>query len=118
MFSASAVLIYATIESPLAQPRLVTTWYGTEHLQVMTFLDHNTHDAIHRCLVGGHILSALVGVTVEKIITALAEATGTDVLDWRSTGCAVAVACAITVMQVSYSSRFFYMRYFIDSTCI
>ncbi|KND02995.1 uncharacterized protein SPPG_02068 [Spizellomyces punctatus DAOM BR117] len=77
-FGASAVLIYNTIESPLSQPR---------------------------CLLGGHIFSAVVGVTVQKIISALAEATKTDVLQWRWFGCALAVSCAIFVMQVTKTTH-------------
>jgi CBS-domain-containing membrane protein len=61
-FGASAVLIYAAIDSPLAQPRN---------------------------LVGGHIISAIVGVTCFKL---LGE---TDL------SCAMAVSLAITVMLLT-----------------
>ncbi|TPX57323.1 hypothetical protein PhCBS80983_g03901 [Powellomyces hirtus] len=77
-FGATAVLIYATIESPLAQPR---------------------------CVMGGHVLSALIGVSVQKVIVALADATGTDVLHWRSFGCAAAVAFAIAGMQLTKTTH-------------
>jgi len=58
-FGASAVLIYGAIKSPLAQPRN---------------------------LVGGHILSALVGVTAYQLIP--------DPI-WLSAGLAVATAIAV-----------------------
>ncbi|MBB4805675.1 CBS-domain-containing membrane protein [Chryseobacterium defluvii] len=60
-FGASSVLIYGAIQSPLAQPRN---------------------------LIGGHVISALVGVTVFKIIP--------DVL-WLSAS--LAVALSIVLMQ-------------------
>lgn len=62
-FGASAVLIYGATNSPLAQPRN---------------------------LVGGHILSALVGVTVHKLIPGEI---------WLSS--ALAVSAAIVVMQIT-----------------
>lgn len=60
-FGASSVLIYGTIQSPLAQPRN---------------------------LIGGHVISALVGVTVFKIVP--------DIL-WLSAP--LAVAFSIVLMQ-------------------
>ncbi|RZJ50926.1 MAG: HPP family protein [Chryseobacterium sp.] len=60
-FGASSVLIYGAIQSPLAQPRN---------------------------LVGGHVLSALVGVTIYKIVP--------DIL-WLSAP--LAVAFSIVLMQ-------------------
>lgn len=60
-FGASSVLIYGAIQSPLAQPRN---------------------------LIGGHVLSALVGVTIYKIVP--------DVL-WLSAP--LAVAFSIVLMQ-------------------
>jgi len=62
-FGASAVLIYGATNSPLAQPRN---------------------------LVGGHVVSALVGVTVHKLIPGEA---------WLSS--AVAVSTAIVMMQIT-----------------
>jgi len=62
-FGASAVLIYGVTDSPLAQPRN---------------------------LVGGHFISALVGVTVQMTIG-----------DIRWLAGAIAVATAIAVMQVT-----------------
>lgn len=62
-FGASSVLIYGAINSPLAQPRN---------------------------LIGGHLVSAIVGVTVFKLLP--------DTL-WLSS--ALSVALAIVLMQVS-----------------
>lgn len=62
-FGASSVLIYGAIQSPLAQPRN---------------------------LIGGHILSAIVGVTVYKIVP--------DVI-WLTAP--LAVALSIVVMQIT-----------------
>lgn len=62
-FGASSVLIYGAINSPLAQPRN---------------------------LIGGHLVSAIVGVTVFKLLP--------DAL-WLSS--ALSVALAIVLMQVS-----------------
>jgi CBS-domain-containing membrane protein len=62
-FGASAVLIYGAIESPLAQPRN---------------------------LVGGHVLSAVVGVTVFQLLPEPA---------WLTAG--LAVSLAIAVMHVT-----------------
>jgi CBS domain-containing membrane protein len=64
-FGASAVLIYGHTQSPLAQPRN---------------------------LVGGHILSALVGITIRFLIPA-------PELQWLA--CSLAVALAIVLMQVT-----------------
>jgi len=60
-FGASAVLIYGAIRSPLAQPRN---------------------------LVGGHMVSALIGVTAYQLFTSK-----------PGLACAVAVATAVAVMQ-------------------
>lgn len=62
-FGASAVLVYGAIQSPLAQPRN---------------------------LVGGHVVSAIVGVTVAKVLP--------DIL-WITAP--TAVALSIVTMQVS-----------------
>lgn len=62
-FGASAVLIYGIINSPLAQPRNV---------------------------IGGHVLSALVGVTIHKLIPGEL---------WLSA--ALSVAIAIVLMQMT-----------------
>lgn len=62
-FGASAVLIYGVINSPLAQPRN---------------------------LIGGHVLSALVGVTIHKMMP--------DTI-WLSA--ALAVSLSIVVMQIT-----------------
>jgi CBS-domain-containing membrane protein len=62
-FGASAVLIYGAIKSPLAQPRN---------------------------LIGGHIISAIIGVAIYKVFHNYM---------WVSTS--VAVATAIAVMQVT-----------------
>ena len=64
-FGASAVLIYGETHSPLAQPRN---------------------------LVGGHILSAIIGVSVAKLIP------GAN-LSWLA--CALAVSLAIVLMQIT-----------------
>lgn len=64
-FGASAVLVYGHTQSPLAQPRNV---------------------------IGGHVLSALVGVTCVTLIPS-------EELAWLSG--ALAVACSIVVMQVT-----------------
>jgi CBS domain-containing membrane protein len=61
-FGASSVLIYGVINSPLAQPRN---------------------------LIGGHMLSAIVGVTVSLLIKEL----------WL--GAAIAVSLSIVVMQIT-----------------
>lgn len=62
-FGATAVLAYGAIESPLAQPRNI---------------------------IGGHILSAIVGVTAFKLF-------GSNV--WLAS--AIAVATAIVIMQIT-----------------
>ncbi|GAB3921131.1 HPP family protein [Mucilaginibacter myungsuensis] len=62
-FGASSVLIYGVINSPLAQPRN---------------------------LIGGHVLSAIVGVTMFKLF-------GTEI--WLSS--ALAVSASIVVMQMT-----------------
>jgi CBS domain-containing membrane protein len=62
-FGASSVLIYGAIQSPLAQPRN---------------------------LIGGHLLSAFVGVTIYKLLP--------DII-WLSTP--LAVALSIVVMQIT-----------------
>ncbi|RAJ76523.1 HPP family protein [Chitinophaga dinghuensis] len=64
-FGASAVLIYGHTQSPLAQPRN---------------------------LVGGHILSAIVGVTIRFLI---------PWPEWEWLACALAVALALIVMQMT-----------------
>jgi CBS domain-containing membrane protein len=61
-FGASSVLIYGVINSPLAQPRN---------------------------LIGGHVLSAIIGVTVSLFVTEL----------WLAA--AIAVSLSIVVMQVT-----------------
>lgn len=62
-FGASSVLVYGIINSPLAQPRN---------------------------LIGGHVISALIGVTVFKLFSAEI---------WLA--CALAVSLAIVAMQVT-----------------
>jgi len=64
-FGASAVLVYGHTQSPLAQPRN---------------------------LVGGHVFSAMVGVTVHYCIPGQ---------EWQWLACALAVALALVVMQVA-----------------
>lgn len=64
-FGASAVLVYGATNSPLAQPRN---------------------------LVGGHLISAIIGVTAASLFS------GTDLL-WLSS--AISVALSIVVMQVT-----------------
>lgn len=64
-FGASAVLIYGATHSPLAQPR---------------------------SLIGGHLISALVGVTVCKLV-------GNEELLWLSASLAVSIS--IVCMQIS-----------------
>lgn len=64
-FGASAVLIYGHTQSPLAQPRNV---------------------------VGGHVLSAIVGVTFCMLI---------PWPDWEWLAGALAVSCSIIVMQLT-----------------
>lgn len=64
-FGASAVLVYGAIQSPLAQPRN---------------------------LIGGHVVSAIVGVTVAKVIP--------DVI-WLTAP--LAVATSIVAMQITRS---------------
>ncbi|KPM46793.1 HPP family protein [Jiulongibacter sediminis] len=63
-FGATAVLLYGLINSPLAQPRN---------------------------LVGGHLLSAFVGVTIQKIIP--------GEIIWLEA--AIAVSTAIVIMQIT-----------------
>ncbi len=62
-FGASAVLIYGAIKSPLAQPRN---------------------------FIGGHIISAIIGVAIYKVFH-----------NYMWVGTSVAVATAIAVMQVT-----------------
>lgn len=62
-FGASSVLIYGIINSPLAQPRN---------------------------LIGGHLISAIVGVTVHKILPGET---------WLA--CALAVSLSIVLMQIT-----------------
>lgn len=64
-FGASAVLIYGETSSPLAQPRN---------------------------LVGGHVLSAIIGVCIAKLIPH-------PNLSWLA--CALAVSLAIVIMQIT-----------------
>lgn len=71
-FGASAVLAYAVPSSPLAQPR---------------------------SLVGGHVVSALVGVTVRTICEQLFGTAELSSLRWLT--CGLAVALAINVMQLT-----------------
>lgn len=65
-FGASAVLIYGLVNSPLAQPRN---------------------------LFGGHIFSAIIGVTMHKLLG------GEDIPIWLAP--ALAVSTAIVVMQIT-----------------
>ncbi|KAG5175630.1 HPP family protein [Tribonema minus] len=68
-FGATAVLLYAAPMSPLTQPRN---------------------------LLGGHILSAIVGVTVRILITE--QLCGAHGADCRWLGCALAVSISILIM--------------------
>lgn len=62
-FGASSVLIYGAINSPLAQPRN---------------------------LIGGHVVCAIIGVTIHKLIPGEL---------WLS--CALSVSCSIVAMQIT-----------------
>ncbi|WP_249219768.1 HPP family protein [Chitinophaga sp. HK235] len=64
-FGASAILIYGHTQSPLAQPRN---------------------------LVGGHILSAIIGVTIRYLIPSP---------EWEWLACALAVALSLIAMQIT-----------------
>eukprot|EP00850_Spirogloea_muscicola_P015521 SM000119S25664 [mRNA] locus=s119:426006:427580:+ [translate_table: standard] len=70
-FGATAVLIYGTVDSPLAQPRNV---------------------------LGGHLVSAIVGVAVAEIFEASGFEYGADE-SWLWLECGLAVALAILAMQ-------------------
>ncbi|KAI9703037.1 MAG: hypothetical protein M1820_006028 [Bogoriella megaspora] len=71
-YGASAVLIYGTPELPLAQPR---------------------------ALVGGHFLSALVGVCITKLFSLMPSSSRFESLRWLSASLSTAVA--IVVMQIT-----------------
>ncbi|KAJ3044007.1 hypothetical protein HDV00_003536 [Rhizophlyctis rosea] len=79
-FGATAVLVYGAVESPLAQPR---------------------------CVIGGQVLSALVGVTVHKVVAAISRQW--DVGSYpdhpnavlQTFACALAVSLSILVMHVT-----------------
>lgn len=70
-FGASAVLLYGAIQSDLAQPRAV---------------------------IGGHVVSAFVGVCIQQIFAAAGEQTNVQLLFIQ---CALAVSLAITAMNVT-----------------
>eukprot|EP00850_Spirogloea_muscicola_P006666 SM000032S12050 [mRNA] locus=s32:267679:269236:+ [translate_table: standard] len=70
-FGATAVLIYGTVDSPLAQPRNV---------------------------LGGHLVSAFIGVAVAEIFEASGFEYGADE-SWLWLECGLAVALAIFAMQ-------------------
>ncbi|KXS17574.1 hypothetical protein M427DRAFT_96914, partial [Gonapodya prolifera JEL478] len=80
-FGASSVLIYGNLESPLSQP--------------INF-------------VGGHTLSAIVGVTVQKFIIWITGATYPDLHEYDSLrwlGGALAVALSVLVMQITRTTH-------------
>ncbi|KAG0368791.1 HPP family-domain-containing protein [Gamsiella multidivaricata] len=72
-FGASAVLIYGAIEAPLSQPRNA---------------------------VGGHILSALIGVSLYKLFNLLSEETFAK-LHWLL--CSLAVSISLFAMQITHT---------------
>jgi len=71
-FGASAVLVYGAPKSPLAQPRNV---------------------------LGGHVLSALVGISVRLALVEISARVALPDLGWVAA--AVAVACAIALMHLT-----------------
>ncbi|KAJ6188036.1 hypothetical protein N7519_002944 [Penicillium mononematosum] len=75
-YGASAVLVYGAIESPLAQPR---------------------------ALIGGHFLSALVGICVTKLFSLIPNEEKFNSLRWVAASLSSAVA--VVVMQVTETTH-------------
>ncbi|KAJ5384196.1 HPP family protein [Penicillium concentricum] len=75
-YGASAVLIYGAIESPLAQPR---------------------------ALIGGHFLSALVGICITKLFSLMPDEEKFNSLRWLAASLSSAVA--IVVMQITNTTH-------------
>ncbi|XDG05530.1 hypothetical protein ABKA04_005145 [Annulohypoxylon sp. FPYF3050] len=71
-YGASAVLVYGMPQAPLAQPR---------------------------ALLGGHFLSALVGICITKLFSLIPSSTKFDSLRWLAASLSTAIA--IVVMQVT-----------------
>ncbi|CAG8891771.1 unnamed protein product [Penicillium egyptiacum] len=75
-YGASAVLVYGAIESPLAQPR---------------------------ALIGGHFLSALVGICITKLFSLMPNEEKFNSLRWLAASLSSAVA--VVVMQVTETTH-------------
>jgi len=75
-YGASATLVYGAIDSPLAQPR---------------------------ALVGGHFLSALVGVCITKLFETMSDKERLDEIRWVAGSLSAAVA--IVVMQITETTH-------------
>ncbi|KAJ5822457.1 HPP family protein [Penicillium robsamsonii] len=75
-YGASAVLVYGAIESPLAQPR---------------------------ALLGGHFLSALVGICITKLFSLMPDEEMFNSLRWIAASLSSAVA--IVVMQITETTH-------------
>ncbi|KAJ5163883.1 uncharacterized protein N7500_005713 [Penicillium coprophilum] len=75
-YGASAVLVYGSIEAPLAQPR---------------------------ALVGGHFLSALVGICITKLFSLMPDEEKFNSLRWLAASLSSAVA--IVVMQITETTH-------------
>ncbi|KXG48547.1 uncharacterized protein PGRI_024170 [Penicillium griseofulvum] len=73
---ASAVLVYGAIEAPLAQPR---------------------------ALIGGHFLSALVGICITKLFSLMPDEERFNSLRWLAASLSSAVA--IVVMQITETTH-------------
>ncbi|KAJ5513811.1 hypothetical protein N7463_003363 [Penicillium fimorum] len=75
-YGASAVLVYGAIEAPLAQPR---------------------------ALIGGHFLSALVGICITKLFSLMPDEEKFNSLRWLAASLSSAVA--IVVMQITETTH-------------
>ncbi|KAJ5835307.1 hypothetical protein N7447_001333 [Penicillium robsamsonii] len=75
-YGASAVLVYGAIEAPLAQPR---------------------------ALIGGHFLSALVGICITKLFSLIPDEEKFNSLRWLAASLSSAVA--IVVMQITETTH-------------
>ncbi|KAJ5499468.1 hypothetical protein LT330_000342 [Penicillium expansum] len=75
-YGASAVLVYGAIESPLAQPR---------------------------ALIGGHFLSALVGICITKLFSLMPNEEKFNSLRWLAASLSSSVA--IVVMQITETTH-------------
>ncbi|KAJ5410906.1 uncharacterized protein N7487_005265 [Penicillium crustosum] len=75
-YGASAVLVYGSIEAPLAQPR---------------------------ALIGGHFLSALVGICITKLFSLMPNEEKFNSLRWLAASLSSAVA--IVVMQITETTH-------------